>query len=83
MLNNCEMVEMQNSDAEQLEDISCDAFCAMIDNKVCIKQDYGYFEASINRWIFDTGGNCDTAYGSINNINEEFGSKLQCMCCSA
>ena len=80
MFNSCTMMEMQNSDAEELDSLSCDAFCATTD-KTCIKQDYGYYVGSIDQWVFDTGGDCDLAYGSINNVNEDQGSKLHCMCC--
>jgi hypothetical protein len=77
-LNKCEVVETQNSKYGNVQSIDCNLVCGDL-GKVCIEQDYGAY--SSGGWIFDSGGDCSTSYGRINNVNEEGGVKLHCTCC--
>ena len=77
MLNSCKSVEPQNAGTQNCNDV-----CSGNGNKICIKADVATFDSEINKWVFDTGTECESGKYDINNVNEAGGLKLQCLCCS-
>ena len=72
-LNSCESIEPNTQTTT-----NCNEVCG---NKKCIKEDVVIFDSEIDKWIVDTGANCEMSY-LVNNNDEEGGLKLQCLCCS-
>jgi len=74
--------DMFNSRCESVESntggtLDCNEICG---GDICIDEDVAIYDTTINKWVFDTGAECNMAY-TINNEPVRDGLKLQCTCC--